>query len=213
MKKSLCRTGFISLPLLLAASLIAAPASAQSAADKKTLPQRSGEIFVVNLPDPTNWKMGSQTEEKNKLMVEYVPKHQSMDAWQEMIASYVFFGVQNAPADVFLARLLDKMNAVCESGRHEKVAAANELGNAAARSVHFCPKSLVSGDGEVTFLKALQGRDNFYIVQRVWRGTPFAQHAQAFTPQKTAEWQRYLDSVVVCDNLDPARACPTGAAK
>ena len=53
---------------------------------------------------------------------------------------------------------------------------------------------------EISWFKAVQGNDSFYLVQKAFR----------FVPSKAqiARWVGYLKAVHVCDSRLPERACP-----
>jgi hypothetical protein len=48
-------------------------------------------------------------------------------------------------------------------------------------------------------MKAIQGRDSFYLVQKAYKFEPSAEQKK--------QWDDYLDSVSVCDTRRPERPC------
>ena len=65
-----------------------------------------------------------------------------------------------------------------------------------------CPLNRQTGKPEMTWFKAISGRDSFYVVQKAFKFEP--------APEKAAEWVAWLDKVSVCDTRLPDRACPRG---
>jgi hypothetical protein len=63
-----------------------------------------------------------------------------------------------------------------------------------------CPRNPATGKPEMTWFKALQGNDSFYVVQKAFK----------FVPDKdqVAKWMGFLRAVAVCDSRLPDRACP-----
>lgn len=49
---------------------------------------------------------------------------------------------------------------------------------------------------------AIQGRDSFYHVQKIWRAD--------VSEQEMALWRERLSSISVCDTREPQRPCPEG---
>ena len=66
--------------------------------------------------------------------------------------------------------------------------------------IAFCPRNKDTGKPEFTLLKAIGGKDSFYLVQKAFR----------FKPEKAQieQWSRYLRTVFVCDTRIVDRACP-----
>jgi hypothetical protein len=56
-----------------------------------------------------------------------------------------------------------------------------------------------TGKPEVAVIKAIKGRDSFYVVQRAVRSEP--------TPAKLEQMKQYLDRVSVCDTRLADRPC------
>ena len=56
-----------------------------------------------------------------------------------------------------------------------------------------------TGKPELTWMKAIQGRDSFYLVQKAYKFEP--------TAEQKKQWGAYLDSVGVCDTRLPERPC------
>ena len=65
-----------------------------------------------------------------------------------------------------------------------------------------CPVNYQTGKPELTWLKAVQGKDSFYLVQKAYKFEPSA--------EQMAEWGGFLDSVRVCDTRLPERPCKLG---
>ena len=80
------------------------------------------------------------------------------------------------------------------------VALSRERGYPVIVWLQVCPLNKETGKPEVTLLKAIAGKDSFYVVQKAFR----------FQPDKAQieQWSRYLRGVSVCDSRVPERACP-----
>jgi len=57
-----------------------------------------------------------------------------------------------------------------------------------------------TGKPELTWFKALQGNDNFYLVQKAFKFEP--------SGEQVTDWVNFLNTVKVCDTRLPDRACP-----
>jgi hypothetical protein len=56
------------------------------------------------------------------------------------------------------------------------------------------------GSPEITWFKAVQGNDSFYLVQKAFKFEP--------SKEQITRWMGYLRKVSVCDSRIADRACP-----
>lgn len=173
-----------------------------------------GELFLVGLPEPTGWKIGFQKQERKGIVdlvhTEYVPETQSVEDWHEMVTVQIYRGLKKVRVEEWTKEWTVRMNKSCQGGVSPFVKAQMENGYAAAFSTHYCPMDLQTGKGEITYIKAVVGKDSFYVVLRAWRGESFSPDNAPMTRDTALEWSRYMSRVSVCDTRDPQRACPQG---
>jgi len=174
------------LPLLLAI-LLPLPAAAQLV----------NENLLVSMPQ--GFKVGFQERKNNIQMTEMVPAKETVQEWSEMVTVQIFFGLKTTP-EQFKADMEKRWRAACKDGGSHAVSGAVENGYATLIWVLSCPRNPATGKPEVTWFKAVQGNDSFYLVQKAFRSMP----AQ---PQMT-EALSYLTGVKVCDSRRKDRACP-----
>jgi hypothetical protein len=62
-----------------------------------------------------------------------------------------------------------------------------------------CPLNKATGKPEITWFKAIQGNDSFYIVQVAFKAWP--------SKEQITQWMGYLKDVAVCDTRLPDRPC------
>jgi hypothetical protein len=66
-----------------------------------------------------------------------------------------------------------------------------------------CPHNNATGKPELTWMKAVQGRDSFYLVQKAYKFEP--------TAEQKKRWDDYLDGATLCDTRRPERPCKYAA--
>ena len=66
--------------------------------------------------------------------------------------------------------------------------------------MQVCPLNQATGKPEITWFKAIQGNDSFYVVQKAFKFMP--------TNEQVVAWTQYLKSVQVCDTRIKGRECP-----
>ena len=132
------------------------------------------------------------------LISEMVPVKQSVKNWTEMVTVQVFYGLKATP-DQFKARIESGLAAACPKSESHPVAQGEENGYPSMVWLQNCPLNKATGKPEITWFKAIQGNDSFYIVQVAFKAWP--------SKEQITQWMRYLKDVTVCDTRLPDRAC------
>jgi hypothetical protein len=166
-----------------------------------------GENLLV--PPLVGWVQAYSAAGNGIKLVEYVPAGQTVDAWSQMATVEVFFGRGGMKPRDLEQRVAEGFRENCAASHVEDLGAGMSSGLPAARWVTYCSQVKQLGKGEITYFQAISGKDHFYLVQRIWRGTPFDIAKPLPIPQTLLkEWEAYLDQVSVCDSRDPKRPCP-----
>jgi hypothetical protein len=152
---------------------------------------------------PPGYKVGFDTKKPNMVMTEFVPDNETVDDWTEMVTVQVFFGLKTTPHQ-FMENTDKLWRGGCPAATEaHTVADAAENGYPTLVWLLDCPKNPKSGKPEITWFKAVQGNDSFYLVQKAFK----------FMPDKDQinRWMGYLKKVSVCDSRLAERACPKTA--
>ena len=176
------------IPILLAALFLSFPAHAQL----------KNENLLVTMPE--GYIVGFQDRNARQQMTEMVPRGQTVKDWTEMVTVQIFFGMTNVTPEAYRQRLETLWAANCTGAQSDPVGQGNERGLAVTVWIAFCPLNKETGKPELTMLKAIGGKDSFYLVQKAFRFKP--------DKEQIEQWSRYLRSVTVCDSRVPERACP-----
>jgi hypothetical protein len=176
----------LKLPVVFAL-LLAPPAAAELV----------NENLLVELPP--GYKIAFQNKKNDMLMNEMVPSNESADNWTEMLTVQIFYGLKATP-EQFESKIDKGWLASCPGATANAVANDVENGYPALVWLLDCPRNPMTGKPEMTWLKAVQGNDSFYVVQKAFK----------FAPAKAeiTQWMNYLKAVAVCDSRLPDRACP-----
>jgi hypothetical protein len=185
-------TILIGICILLASSL----AGAQS-----DLP---GEKLLAAIP--SEYELGDHQKSDQGEIAEFIPKGESAEAWSEMIT------VQLLPAhnsnDEFYTTFESLVRQACTDGSTKVVTTTKEKGYPVKVFSLSCPANPKTGMGEVTFIKTIEGKDKFYVVQKAWRTEKYKPGQIPLTSDDVAKWTGYLQSVYVCDDRIKERKCP-----
>lgn len=186
------KTILIGIYFLLAVSLTAAQSDL------------TGEKLLAAIPP--EYEMGFHQKADQGEIVEFVPKGESAEAWSEMIT------VQLLPAhnsnNEFYATFESLVRQACTDGSTKVVATTEENGYPVKVFSLSCPVNPKTSMGEVTFIKTIEGKDKFYVVQKAWRTEKYKPGQLPLTSDDVAKWTDYLQSVRVCDNRIKERTCP-----
>jgi hypothetical protein len=148
---------------------------------------------------PPGYKVGFQDKKPNLQMTEMVPDGESAKDWTEMVTVQIFFGMKATP-EQFRDRLANAWIKACSGGRHHPVDGARENGYPTLTWVLSCERNPATDKPEITWFKAVQGNDSFYLVQKAFKFMP--------SQEQATRWLKYLTDVKVCDSRLPDRRCP-----
>lgn len=149
---------------------------------------------------PPGYKVGFRDKKNDQLITEWVPENETVKNWTEMLTVQVFYNLKEPP-DRFMGDVERRWRAACPgAGMAEPVAKGAENGYPALVWILDCPRNPLTGQPEITWFKAVQGNDSFYLVQKAFKSTP--------SKAQVERWIGYLKSVTVCDSRLADRACP-----
>ncbi|HET9619578.1 MAG TPA: hypothetical protein VFW22_14180 [Pseudolabrys sp.] len=158
-----------------------------------------GENLLAALPD--GYKVGFQQKKGSAQITEMVPAGETVEAWTEMVTVQVFNGLKVTP-DQFRDRMVKLWSGSCANSVAGPPTQATENGYPIAFWMMSCPLNKDSGKPEITWFKAIQGQDSFYVVQKAFKFDP--------SQGQIVQWTLYLKKVAVCDTRVKERACPAG---
>jgi hypothetical protein len=148
---------------------------------------------------PPGYKIDFRDKKPNSLMNEMVPAAETVNNWTEMLTVQIFYNMKATP-EQFVAKMVSGWTAACPGARSSEIANGPENGYPAGVWLLNCPKNPATGKPEITWIKAMQGNDSLYVVQKAFRFTP--------SKDEVVQWMKYLRSVAVCDSRLADRACP-----
>jgi hypothetical protein len=181
--------------LLQGAVILAALSASAARADLEN------ENLLVTAPP--GYKVGFTHKKPNMLMTEFVPAKETVENWTEMVTVQVFFGLKATPQQ-FMDDMGKSWRAACPDAEEaHTVADAPENGYPTLVWLLSCPKNPGTGKPEITWFKAVQGNDSFYLVQKAFKFEP--------SKEQITRWMGYLRKVSVCDSRIADRACPKAA--
>ncbi len=157
-----------------------------------------GEQLLQEMPE--GFRLHSEQRRGNILTIEMVPQVEMAQNWTEMLTTQVFFGGLKVSTEEFYDHFAALWALSCAGSEVALIESGIQNGYSFALGKLSCPTSPASGKPEHTWLKAIEGNDNFYAVQKSWRRIP--------RDEEIARWRSYLQDVQLCDPSIPERPCP-----
>ncbi len=182
--------------LLLCVLLAVASAEAQG--------ELAGENLLIEVPP--GYELGYNQETDQGVINEFVPKGETVEKWSEMITVQLL-PARNSNAK-FYSTLESLAKQACKGGFAQVVATTKENGYPVKVFQLICPTNPQTNMGEVTFVKTIEGKDKFYVVQKAWRTEKYDAEKLPLTSEDVVKWTEYLRSVYVCDSRIQKRKCP-----
>ena len=171
------------------------------------LAQTGGEQLFV--PPPPGWIVIHNANEDGVETTGLSPQGQTAESWTDMLAVAVTPGApKKTPQDILKDKLAE-IETACESVGAGPVGIAQENGYDTAMRAIACPRTKSLGKGEISLLKAMNGKERSYLIIRAWRGPAFEKDQMPLPAETTKQWLAFMNRVVLCDSRDPARhPCP-----
>lgn len=160
--------------------------------------QLINENLLVAVPE--GYKIDFRDKKNNMIINEMVPAAQSATDWTEMVTVQIFLWMKDVPPARFKNDTEQRWRNACPGSGAHPIASDVENGYPAAVWLMSCPRNAQTGKPEMTWFKAIQGNDSFYLVQKAFKFSP--------SKDEIVTWIRYLRSVTVCDSRRPDRRCP-----
>lgn len=162
----------------------------------------SAELQDENLIQriPTGYKIGYQTKQGNMILMEMVPSDQTVNNWDEMVTTQIFHGLKDTTPEKFQNNMHKMWESACDDPRFSTIKKGQENGYPFSVWLQICPLNPSTGKPEITWFKAIQGNDSFYLVQKAFKFEPSSKQGR--------QWLDYLKSVMVCDTRLPNSPCP-----
>jgi hypothetical protein len=148
---------------------------------------------------PPGYKIGFNEKKPDMLITEFVPDKETVENWTEMVTMQIFYRLKTTPHQ-FMKTMDKGWRAACPDTQDPHIIAdVPENGYPTRVWLSYCPKNPQSGKPEITWFKAVQGNDSFYLVKKAFKFQP--------DKEQITRWMNYLRDVSVCDSRIADRAC------
>jgi hypothetical protein len=147
---------------------------------------------------PPGYKIANQQRTKDSQITELIPEKQTLKNWTDMMTIQIFYGLKVSP-DQFMAKTEQLVSQACPGAEVALVRRGQENGYSFTLFLQECPRNPATRKPEVTWFKAIEGNDSFYVVQVAAKYQP--------SKEKITGFMQTMRRAVVCDTRLPDRAC------
>lgn len=142
---------------------------------------------------PFGFKLGNKAYDPKThySLFEYVPNTETVYNWSEMLTVNIYHSNVPMSAEKYTDYIKSLWMQSCKNGDTKDLLKGIENGYRYSLIMLSCPKSITSNKDEFTWMKAVQGHDGFYVVQRAVSKAP--------DKKKIIQIIQYLKTVQICD--------------
>lgn len=162
-----------------------------------TTPPKGQEILLATTP--TGYQIGAQSKTEKFAVKTLYPQGESPNHWTERLTFEAFPELADHTPTQF-QKAIQGPSENCKNGKVISSSVGEEDGYAFSLWSETCDGSS-AGQMEFRFNKAIQGRDNLYLITKVFRSQP--------TDTQTQQSRSYLSAVRACDSTRSDQPCPT----
>lgn len=163
---------------------------------------------MLVLTPPAGWRVAMQERRADMFVVQYVPAGQGADDWQEMIQAQVFFNVTGLAPEDYLESLLGLYREDCDPIGAGPLESNEIAGYPTSSRFLLCGRNRHDNLGEVALVKAIQGRESLYAINRAWRGIAFDLDHLPVSTEVLEDWARLIGAARLCDHRSTTAPCP-----
>ncbi|MBH9579261.1 hypothetical protein [Inhella proteolytica] len=131
-----------------------------------------GSTEGLSMDLPPGYAVASRQRSATVVMTEWLAAGETLQQWTELLTTQVFPQAGAVPPQVWRARLHEAWQKRCRHARLDSVVEGREQGHPFALWTLECDQPR-----EITWFKAIQGREASYLVQVAFREPPAQQQA------------------------------------
>jgi hypothetical protein len=161
---------------------------------------RAGDTEKLLLKPPKGYKLTTETSAAKEAIATLLRDGDGGPSWTEKITAQTLFGSAEQSPEAYRDAAQKAAAASCPGVRFERLKpGGTENLYPMAMWSETCPQAKDSGKPEITWVKAVQGRDNFYVLRATMRAEPTAKQLKV--------WTKLFDATRVCDSRVPGQRC------
>lgn len=146
-----------------------------------------------------NFELGYENNTDDLLMTEFVPVGETVQDWSQMITIQSFIGYRPKTLESFAIRFAQLVIEECSTSDQEIIWSDVQYGYDFLVLAITCQENLNTGLPEWMLVKAIQGDEALYLVQKAWKYDPKDVELEG--------WFEELGSFIVCGKNNDFSMC------
>ena len=154
-------------------------------------------LFVL----PDNWIEIYTDRTENLSTSEYIPNGQTEEDWSEMISVQVLLEAGNSDPDLMLTKVANHLKKECSNLSIKPIQLAGISNTYPSVTMQtFCERKNDRDKGEVGIVRGIAGKENFYLLQKIWRTEPFRSEEEVpINLEQRKFWLGYIAYLGICN--------------
>lgn len=150
--------------------------------------------------EPDGWQQIFTDRVDNLSTTEYAPNGSTEKDWKELLSVQQLVNIPDADLDEMVTRVVDHLSRSCADFDIKPIALSGVSHQYPTLGLMvFCGASTQNGLGEFSIIRAISGKENFYILRKSWRTEPFSTDDGAPVDMESRKfWLGYLSYLSVC---------------
>ena len=160
---------------------------------------RAADTEKLLLQSPKGFKVVAEASNDNERTTVLVPGSENIASATTRITAQTLFRQTEQSPEAYRAARQKEATADCPGARFEELRHGNENLYPMVMWSESCPSAKDDGKPSLSWWKAVQGRENFYVLRLAAEAEP--------APKQRKLWTRFFEVSRVCDSRVPGQRC------
>jgi hypothetical protein len=155
------------------------------------------EVLLQQIPE--NWHEVNFVQQDNISIREMIPQDQEITSPEEVLSTQIIAGGIEVSAEQFIQNMGVSWAQVCPNMASKPAIETVENGYTTYFWLQACHSNHQPTMPKMTLFKAIQGKEDFYLIQKSWRGN--------LTQESVKFWTLQMKAMQLCDSSLTGEAC------
>jgi hypothetical protein len=170
----------------------------------------------VSFKLPTNWKVAFENQQSDSYMIEFIPKSESINIWENLLTIQGFKNLADRMTpENFLDDLVVSYKGICDDAFiFEKLGLIDITGHQAFAAIIGCanlpdPQGNYSKEGqsELGYYISIKGENDFYLIHKSISGNAFNINESPINKDNTSEFMALFLPIELCKKSGEPYEC------
>lgn len=125
----------------------------------------SGHAEQLNFKIPKGYKIAYKNQSNNQSIIEFIRRNESLKLWTRMVTIQTFKYIKDYEPESFILGMAKLAKRQCAKTQIIPVKTAQQNGYDFSQKLIVCEPNKFTGKPETMNIKAIKGKNKFYVVQ------------------------------------------------